>query len=288
MVIDMIDIKQLVENALNESVISVEPLLGGMSNYNYVVKTKNYKLVVRVPGDNSKKFVNREIEKYHVDFVEHSKVNQEILYFDVESGVKIAKYVEGQSLDNCDFSINELTSLFKSYHKLKSDYDYNPFKRLELFESYLSNQSNKYFELKMQLEEYKDYLLKQETVFCHNDSQPLNMIKSDDKIYLLDWEFAGNNDPMYDLVCFTEDFGADSNFSDKLIKNYFGYIDNDLIKRKLLWTVFQSLQWYNVALYKDNEGMSEKLHIDFLEVCDYFLSTSEAKLKELRRIENEG
>jgi hypothetical protein len=93
---------------------------------------------------------------------------------------------------------------------------------------------------------------------------------------------------MYDLVCFTEDYGADPTFAKDLIESYFGYYDDDLEKRKLLWTIFQMLQWYNVALFKDNNNMSEKLGVNFQEVCDYFLETAQQKLEQLRRIENES
>lgn len=281
-------IRELVSGHIDSEVISIDILHGGMSNYNYIVQTTDKRYVVRVPGENAEKFVDRTIEQYHLSLIEELEVNQKVIYFDVVSGVKISEYIEGDNLGESKVEVNEISELFKKYHKVVSNYDYNPFLRLEKYESYLTNQDDKYFQLKKQFMAYKDDLLSIDKVFCHNDSQPLNMIKVDQKIYLLDWEYAGNNDPMYDIVCFCEDFGADSSFAKELICDYFGSYTKDLEKRQLLWTVFQSLQWYNVALFKDNEGMSEKLNINFLEVCDYFLETSKEKLNELRRIENES
>lgn len=284
----MKEITKLVEEQTSLKVLGVKELHGGMSNFNYLVLTANKKFVVRVPGDYAEKFVDREIEKYHIDLIKETMINQNVIYFDVESGIKISEYVDGVSLDQADFKPSDISEVLKKYHHLNSNYDYNPFERIKLFESYLTNQSDQYFVLRSELANYQEYLLKQKTVFCHNDSQPFNMIKSQEKIYLLDWEYAGNNDPMYDLVCFTEDFGADSSFAKELITSYFGYYDLELEKRKLLWTIFQMLQWYNVALFKDNNNMSEKLGVNFLEVCDYFLETAQQKLEQLRRIENES
>jgi len=281
-------IKQIVEKELKTDVLSVERLHGGMSNYNYLVETTLGRLVVRVPGENAQKFVNREIEKYHIDLVAGHQINQEVLFTDVESGIKISRYLEGKGLEKVEVKAVDVVNLMRKYHALISEVDYAPFDRINLFESYISNQSNEYFELRKRLNEYQDYLLSQEKVFCHNDAQPLNMIMSNNQLFLLDWEFAGNNDPMYDLVCFTEDFGADPSFSEELITTYFGRYDNDLLKRKLLWTIFQCLQWYNVALFKDNTGMSEKLKVNFLEVCDYFIETSKSNFELLRRMENES
>ena len=259
-----------------------------MSNYNYKVDSELGLLVVRVPGENADKFVSRKKELYHISLIEDLKINQEIIYLDVESGIKISKYVEGQLINANNLENLELIKLFKNYHSLLSTFDYHPFLRIEEFESYCDNQSEEYFQLKEKLLYYKDYLQSQNKVFCHNDSQPFNMILGSDQIYLLDWEYAGNNDPVYDLVCFSEDYGADNeNISDDLLRSYFGEINFDLKKRKILWTIFQSLQWYNVALFKENTGMSAKLDVDFNKVCEFFIDKSKIKFKELRRLENE-
>lgn len=282
----MENIRNIVEQILNLKVISVTQLSGGMSNYNYKVTTAKHDLVVRVPGKKASKFVDRRVEMYHLELIKHLSINQEVIYFDKESGLKISRYIDGVMPET--FDLDEITSLFKSYHVLDSVCDYKPFEKLSKFASYTDRQSPSYFNLYNKLLEYRKYLMSQLLVFCHNDSQPFNFVDDGSKLHLLDWEFAGNNDPIYDLVCFGEDYGADDELTDKLIEKYFGYIDFDLIKRKLLWTIFQCLQWYNVALYKDEIGLGEELDIDFKEVCDYFISKSHEKFEELEKLENEN
>ena len=50
---------------------------------------------------------------------------------------------------------------------------------------------------------YKDYLESQKMTLCHNDAQKSNIVKDlNDNYYLIDFEFMGNNDPIYDIATF--------------------------------------------------------------------------------------
>ena len=50
-----------------------------------------------------------------------------------------------------------------------------------------------------------------ETVPCHCDSLAENFLDTGERMYVVDWEYAGNNDPMWDLgdLSVEADFGAD-------------------------------------------------------------------------------
>ena len=76
----------------------------------------------------------------------------------------------------------------------------------------------------------------------------------------MDWEFAGNNDPLYDVACF-----GNANFDDaiNLLKMYNEHPSQNQYQRLYGWRMFQCLQWHNVAAYKDKIGLSEELSLDF-------------------------
>ena len=50
-----------------------------------------------------------------------------------------------------------------------------------------------------------------EAVPCHNDTVPENFVKDNEKLYLIDWEYSGMNDPMWDLAahCLECEFSED-------------------------------------------------------------------------------
>ena len=90
-----------------------------------------------------------------------------------------------------------------------------------------------------------------------------------DKLYVLDWEFAGMNDPFYDIACYGN-AGFDKALS--LLECYVGHQPTaDELKRLSFHRAFQCLQWYNVAIFKDRVGLSKDLNMDFNAVALMFL-----------------
>ena len=105
---------------------------------------------------------------------------------------------------------------------------------------------------------------------CHCDYQPTNLVISGDKLYVLDWEFAGMNDPFYDIACYGN-AGFDKALS--LLEAYVGHKPTSQELRRLYYhRAFQCLQWYNVAIYKDRVGLSRDLNMDFNQVAAFFFN----------------
>lgn len=61
-----------------------------------------------------------------------------------------------------------------------------------------------------------------ELVLCHNDPYHLNFL-DDGSLWLIDWEYAGMGDAMYDLAGIG--YRLDSEGRDHLLRSYFGGVD---------------------------------------------------------------
>ncbi len=259
-------------------------LLGGMSNYTYVVSSNEKKYTVRSIGDYASYFVNREEEKHHIALFESLGITNKTIYFDLESGEKISEYIEGDISTEVDIKphLKEVSDLLKKVHNsgLKSKYDYNLFKRLDFYESIneKSHLNEAYFKLKKELKHLYDTIyVNYPKVLCHGDSQRSNFVIGKDKVYIVDFEFSGNNDPFYDIAGF-----GNKNFDDgiNLLHVYLdGKVTNKDLKRLYYYKIFQSTQWYLVALFKHDKGMSESLKIPFDQVSVKYL-TEALRLKE--------
>ena len=87
-----------------------------------------------------------------------------------------------------------------------------------------------------------------EPALCHNDLLSANFIDDGDNIWLIDWEHAGFNTPLFDLA----NIASNSVFSDELeremLERYYGSSpDNKLWRRyKALQGVTRRFEWLRI------------------------------------------
>lgn len=261
-----------------EDVSLLERLMGGMSNYTYVIDVKSKKYTFRIPGKNAEKFVERDNEQKNINLVNSLELNNNTMFLDVESGYKIAEYIEGtplSELNPLDY-LNKAASVLHKIHEsgLKADKDYDPKGRLSLYESYLKEydykHTDRYLKLKKTWEKLSNtYMDPKRLTLSHGDSQISNFLATDNGLRLMDWEFTGNNDPFYDIACFGNN---DFNHAVSLLPVYLGkQPTTEDYNRLYFFRAFQCLQWHNVALYKEFIGLSIDLGVDFMFVSNLYL-----------------
>ncbi len=280
------NIEKIVVDAFGSKKFEVlNRLIGGRSNYTYVVKVENAKYTVRIPGKNGNLFVNREYERKNLNAVNQLHINNETVYLDIKSGVKVSKFIEGNQMFGMEYEkyFDQICDVLKRVHSADLFVnDYSPMDRLAVYESFCNDlgyeQSEKYYMLKDSFCSYLDFLNDDKQVACHNDAQPSNFIVGEDgKVYLTDWEFAGNNYASYDIACFSDN---DINNSFELLNFYLGREATKSEKKRVcLWRMFQTLQWCNVAMYKELIGLSQELLVDFKKVSNDYLTFAGNLLK---------
>lgn len=266
-------------NALKhtDDAVIVNRLEGGMSNYTYVVETKGKKYTYRVPGKFAERFVDRVEEWENIQEVKRLGLNNITSYVEIESGEKLAEYVEGTIMSETDvvsynaMSVAALKKIHQSDLKFR---DYNAFGRLDDDERFCREMGfehpKEYVELRHKLDAMRKAHADVERVPCHCDYQPTNLVINGDKLYVLDWEFAGMNDPFYDIACYGN-AGFDKALA--LLEAYVGHKPtSEELKRLYFHRCFQCLQWYNVAIFKDRVGLSKDLNMDFNDVALFFFN----------------
>lgn len=255
----------------------VRRLEGGMSNYTYVVEVRGKRYTYRVPGKYAEKFVDRVEEWDNIQEVNRLQLNNATSYVEIISGEKLAEYVEGTILSETDVvSYNALSvAALKKIHGSDMHFrDYNAFGRLDDYERYCRETGfihpREYNLLRGKLEKMREEHADVVLVPCHCDYQPTNLVISEDRLYVLDWEFAGMNDPIYDIACYGN-AGFDKALS--LLEAYVGHVPNSNELRRLYFhRSFQCIQWYNVAVFKERVGLSRDLNMDFNSVAAFFFS----------------
>ncbi|MBE0701178.1 MAG: phosphotransferase, partial [Acholeplasmataceae bacterium] len=107
-----------------------------------------------------------------------------------------------------------------------------------------------------------------------------NMVLSGDKLYLLDWEYAGWNEFYYDIASF-----GNVHFGDALalLDVYLGRKATQEERNHVrFYRMFQALQWHQVALYKEKIGLSPVLQFDFMSLASNFLELAKKLYQEIK------
>lgn len=278
----MKEVTDLIKELTGKEAEVVSRLMGGMSNRTYIVKIDGKNFTFRIPGKKAEVFVNRVDELANINKVDHLNLNNKTLLVDIDGGYKLAEYVEGTPLNELkELHLKEVSTLLKTLHNAEGlfDKDYAPFERLSYYESLNDDLQDSYFECRDAFFAHKEYLMSLPKVMAHGDSQKSNFVIGE-KSYLLDWEFAGNNDFYYDIACFGN---VDYNDALALLEEYLGHVPTiEEYNRLTLWRTFQCLQWHNVALYKDVIGLSAELNVDFKFVAGLYLDKANNLLASLK------
>ena len=275
------EINQLIVGVLGEGSTIEKPLVGGMMNISYIVKDKNNKrYVLYISTEQANEMVDRPLEKEHQAIAYSLGVTSKNIYFDTEKGIKINEFIEGTSIDKInEFDYEKIAILFHKFHSSKqlSKLDYSPFDRFvnsyeKEAKEFQEKQDEEYLELREFLFKNRSYLESQKKVLSHNDAQRSNIVRGDDgSYYLIDFEFVGNNDELYDVATFGNGKVQEGR---RLLDYYFINPSKDHIKRYYLWRIYVSLQWYNVAIVKHYRGEGAAHGFDFLAVAAFFLGNA--------------
>ncbi|MFA5036591.1 MAG: choline/ethanolamine kinase family protein [Candidatus Izemoplasmatales bacterium] len=274
-----------------ESIRIVDRLKGGMSNSNYVVKAGGKFYTFRIPGKNAFVFVNRSVEEEILTLISPLGIDGNLLLqLNQETGYKISKYVAGTPLmiDNPAAYYEEVSEILHTLHGsgLIAKNDYAPFIRLKYFEELVEKAGivhfDTYYDIRDRFLKFKPFLANWPLMLCHNDSQPSNfIITPEGRLLLVDWEFGGNNDPLYDIACYGNN---DFQYAIGLLPIYLHREPRkEEWQRLYLWRVFQCLQWHNVALYKEAIGLSEELHLNFQLIAEAYIDKANFLFNEAKK-----
>ena len=279
---------ELLKKVLGNDAEVVSELVGGMMNEAYIVKSSKGKFVYYISTAQANEMVDRNLEKETQNIAFELGITSENVYFDLEKGIKINRFIEGSSLNKIDeFDYKKVAQLFAKYHssKKKASVYYDPLGRLDNYKkealTHVEKFDENFYELWEIVQKNREFLLSQPRGLAHNDAQRSNIVKSlDDKYYFIDFEFAANNDPIYDIGTFGN---GDALEGKRLLEEYEKLVPvKDGLKRYALWRIDISLQWYLVALIKHYRGEGKIHGIDFLAVGKHFLNVAEEAKKLLK------
>ncbi len=248
------EIKTFCDNYFLDEVLNIEKLDLGLTNINYLITTNKDKYIVRIPGKNTSEFINREQEGIIQRALDNINLGIKAEFFDNISGIKVSKYLPNlvELKNNISArSLSQIAEKLKVLHnsQLKVNQNFNAINKFHLFKNGHESHPS-------ETQIINNYLkLEYEPILCHNDLVSGNLLFNNDELLIIDYEYAGNNHPYFDIISlFSENNIFDENLRNAFYSSYFDKTIS-LAQRHELWVIecFQDLLWYYWALmmYKD-------------------------------------
>lgn len=233
---DVPKIKALTKEVLGTDSFKDLSRMGGLTNHTYKVTTEDgSEYVVRIPGEGTEELIVRSDEEKSTRLACRLGVDAELLHFGSD-GSKVTRYIKNavtmsaDTLKSAD-RIKKVADIFKTIHSCGEDTGV-PFEVFEMAAGYEKIIADKKVSMFADYDAIKRAVMavKAETdisvnalkVPCHNDPLCENWVEGDGRMYLIDWEYAGMNDGMWDLGDVSIEAGFGKEEDALLLRCYLG------------------------------------------------------------------
>lgn len=211
--------------------INISPVTGGITNKNFLVNDGNQKFFVRIGNDIPEHLIYRSNEVEASKAASKINICPKLLYHN--NSLQIFKFIEGKTFNSNDIKKNleEITKLIKKVHiKIPNELMgqsviFWVFHVIKNYSNFLESNQSSYIKILPELLKKSSNLENVSSpfdiVFSHNDLLPANFIKDKDQIWLIDWEYAGFNTPLFDLGGLASNNDFSENEEKNLLEMYF-------------------------------------------------------------------
>jgi len=216
------------------SKVDIEPLGGGMTNVNFKVTDNDKQYVVRLGNDDPVHLISRSNELASNKAAFEAGLSPELVYH--EAGVMVVRFIEGKVFQEAD--VRDEANLLRILELLKRFHDHIPkyfrevpvmfwvFQVLRHYQALLLEGNSRHKNRLPELNEIANSLEKDvgkiNIVFGHNDLLAANFIDDGEKIWLIDFDYAGFNSPLFDLsnLASNNELTAEQEIS--MLESYYG------------------------------------------------------------------
>ena len=251
----------------------IEPLTGGITNKLYRVQLSDGgDYVVRVYGQKTELFIDREVEMENIRRLESSGVTSKLIKYLPRKNVTIVEFIPGTPFTNDDFLKDEvlekLVRPIKLIHNSKARLPklFDPLLEVRGLFKVFSDLGKEYPEFDICgtidiLGSISDRagIPHSQYLPCHNDLLADNFIASEDRdrypepVYLIDWEYAGMSTPYYEIADMFQEILVPRAAEDKILRIYWEdrNMDEHVLKTDM-FKPFPDIYWFLWSLVKLN------------------------------------
>ncbi len=187
--------------------------LGGLTNRVYRIETGAGRYVLRIPGKGTEAYIDRAVEIHNARVAARAGVSAEVIYADVDSGVMLTRHIDDAVTMTAD-GFGERNGAaaraglaLRRMHQWPEAFEFR-FELFAMIDDYLRILDERKAELP---DGYGDVVESAQPVRaalrrhpvrlapCHCDPLCENFLDDGERMWVVDWEYSGMNDPLWDL-----------------------------------------------------------------------------------------
>jgi thiamine kinase-like enzyme len=235
--------------------IHIEPIAAGLTNANFRVDVDGVPHFLRLPGSSTDMLaIDRENELFNTRAAAEAGVGARVLHHDSRSGALVLEWIDGRTMSNTAFAgagmPARIAAALRQLHagpRFRDDFD-----MFRLTEYYLRVASERQMRIPQGYRERGAQVPRIEaalaahplpTVPCHNDLLAENYLDDGTKLWIVDYEYSGNNDPTFELGNTAQELGFDPARQEELCAAYFGDATPALLDRMRLQMIMSDMGW---------------------------------------------
>ena len=270
----------------DEKSITVNPINDGITNINYEVIVDKKSFFLSIPSSNSELLnIDYKNKYYNNKICGEINISPKVTHFIESENLLVTEFIDSKhsSLDMFQ-SFNEIEQLVKNIkclHNAKPFLkNFNIFNQISSYQNilkryYLPQKLNRYVNNIKSLKD-KLYLPNNKLVPCHNDLLPENIINKNNKIFIIDFDYSGNNDPCFELGNLSVELEYDDNHINALVKSYYGEVNENVFSRINLQGIVSDIGW---SLWSYIQAENSNLNFDYKTHATYRLERAINKIE---------
>jgi thiamine kinase-like enzyme len=240
-----------------------EPIAGGLTNRLYKVSADGVPPVaVRLAGGKTALLaIDRAAESHNVAAAARAGVGPRVLTADPVNGSSVVEWIDGHTFEPAELDderqLTRIAALCRHLHAASpfgNDFDMFVVQRgyLDVGRQHGFRLPPRYLEFEPQVARIRSALGTTRTtpVPCHNDLLAGNILDDGIRLWFIDYEYSGNNDPCFELGNIWSEATLPPDRLDQLVTAYYGYRSAAKIARARLlalmsqygWTLWASIQ----------------------------------------------
>ncbi len=276
-------------------VTALAPLEGGITNRNYRAETPEGTFVIRISDrDSSLLAIDREAELRNSLAAAYVGVGAPVVDHLPGQGVLVVGWIHGRTLDAADLHdpvmLARIAAACRRLHagpRFVSQFD-----MFAIQQRYLRVVQGRGMRLPADYLDHQDTFHRilaamrqcpEPTVPCHNDLVAANVIDDGRDIRLIDYEYAGNSEPSFELGSIWSESTLPVELLDPLVTAYWGAPRPDKVARARLWGLVSTYGW---LLWASIQESTSSIEFDFWEwgLEKYDRAVAEFRSADLNRL----